>query len=143
MKYWLILPLMAFLVTISPAQQLIVSDSSGWNSLKEGDFLSFKISSTDSTSPRFTLQGADSLQIQLDTLGTFFWKPGFGLVSRLEKQKEINVILQAEWKDGRRVTRSLNFIVLHQNRPPVVEDLPIFYVRQSSANTLFATLVAL
>jgi hypothetical protein len=135
MKYWLILPLMACLVTISPAQQLIVSDSSGWNSLKEGDFLSFKISSTDSISPRFTLQGADSLQIQLDTLGTFFWKPGFGLVSRLEKQKEINVILQAEWKDGRRVTRSLNFIVLHQNRPPVVEDLPIFYVRQSSANS--------
>jgi hypothetical protein len=81
------------------------------------------------------LQGADSLQIQLDTLGTFFWKPGFGLVSRLEKQKEINIILQAEWKDGRRVTRSLNFIVLHQNRPPVVEDLPIFYVRQSSANS--------
>jgi len=135
MKYWLILPLMACLVTISPAQQLIVSDSSGWNSLKEGDFLSFKISSTDSISPRFTLQGADSLQIQLDTLGTFFWKPAFGLVSRLEKQKEINVILQAEWKDGRRVTRSLNFIVLHQNRPPVVEDLPIFYVRQSSANS--------
>ncbi|MBK7653076.1 MAG: hypothetical protein IPJ20_23335 [Flammeovirgaceae bacterium] len=135
MKYWLILPFMACVVIFSPAQQLFVSDSSGWNTLKEGDFLSFKISSTDSISPRLTLQGADSLRMQLDSLGTFFWKPGFDLVSRLEKQKEISVILQAEWKDGRRVTRPLNFIVYHQNRPPVVEDLPIFYVKQSSANS--------
>jgi hypothetical protein len=88
MKYWLILPLMACVVIFSPAQHLIVSDSSGWNALKEGDFLSFKISSTDSISPRFTLQGADGLNIQLDTLGTFFWKPGFDLVNRLEKQKK-------------------------------------------------------
>ncbi|MBK7651975.1 MAG: hypothetical protein IPJ20_16350 [Flammeovirgaceae bacterium] len=88
MKYWLILPLMACLVIFSPAQHLIVSDSSGWNTLKEGDFLSFKISSTDSISPRLTLQGADSLRMQLDSLGTFFWKPGFDLVSRLENKKK-------------------------------------------------------
>lgn len=134
MKYWLILPLMACVI-FSQAQHLIVSDSSGWNTLKEGNFLSFKVSSTDSIRPRFTLQGADSLEIQLDTLGTFFWKPGYDLVSRLEKQKEISVILQAEWIDGRRVTRPLNFTVYHQNRPPVVEDLPIFYVKQSAANS--------
>ncbi|MBL7875849.1 MAG: hypothetical protein JNL53_09295 [Cyclobacteriaceae bacterium] len=29
----------------------------------------------------------------------------------------------------------MNFTVYHQNRPPVVEDLPIFYVKQSAANS--------
>jgi hypothetical protein len=72
--------------------------------------------------------------MQLDSTGNFQWTPSYDLVDRLERQKEVNVIVQAEWPDGRRTRRTLNFIILHQNRPPLVEDLPIFYVKQSSAN---------
>jgi hypothetical protein len=135
MKYRLILPIFIVSVSIGLGQQIIVSDTTSWHSLREGDFLSFKISTTDPVQPIYTMEGARGYGIQLDTLGAFFWKPSFDLVDRLEKQKEVTVIVQAEWKDGRRVRKTLNFIVLHQNRPPIVEDLPIFYVKQSSANS--------
>ncbi len=72
--------------------------------------------------------------IQFDTLGNFSWRPSFDLVDRLEKQKEINLIFQAEWKDGRKTRTPINFIVLHQNRPPEIGDLPVFYVKQSILN---------
>lgn len=134
MKYWLAA---SFLIcfTNSFAQQLIASDSSGWSQLREGAYLSFKMESTDPIKPKFTLEGINGHAIQFDTLGNFYWQPSYDLVDRLEKQKEVSVIVQAEWKDGRRVRKPLNFIVLHQNRPPVVEDLPIFYVKQSAANS--------
>lgn len=134
MRFFLALTLFVFVALISNAQKLQVSDSTGWNSLREGSELSFKIYALDSITPYFTMEGVEGLKMQFDTLGNFFWKPSFDLVDRLEKQKEINVIVQAEWNDGRRVRKTMKFIVLHQNRPPVVEDLPVFYVKQSSAN---------
>lgn len=134
MRFFLALTLFVFVALISSAQKLQVSDSTGWNSLREGSELSFKIYALDSIPPYFSIEGVDGYKIQFDSLGNFRWSPSFDLVDRLEKQKEINVIVQAEWKDGRRVRKTLNFTVLHKNRPPVVEDLPVFYVKQSSAN---------
>ena len=134
MRFFLALTLFVLVASISNAQKLQVSDSTGWNSLREGGELSFKIYALDSIAPYFTMEGVDGYKIQFDSLGNFRWNPSFDMVDRLEKQKEINVIVQAEWKDGRRVRKTLNFTVLHQNRPPVVEDLPMFYVKQSSAN---------
>jgi hypothetical protein len=134
MRFCLALTFFSLVALISNAQKLQVSDSTGWNSLHEGSELSFKIYALDSIAPYFTVEGAGEYRIQFDSLGNFSWKPSFDLVDRLEKQKEINVIVQAEWKDGRRVRKTMNFTVLHQNRPPVVEDLPVFYVKQSSAN---------
>lgn len=116
------------------AQQITVSDSTGFQSLYEGAELSFKMKTADTLKPRFTLEGGNGYGIQFDTLGNFYWKPGFDLVDRLEKKKEVNVLVQAEWKDGRRVHKALAFTIFHQNRPPQVEDLPIFYVKQSAVN---------
>lgn len=135
MRYRLILLLFIFSVSVGYSQHILVSDSTGWNSLREGDFLSFKVSAADSLRPRFTLEGGNGYGMQFDTLGAFYWKPDFKMVDRLEKQKEVTVIVQAEWKDGRRVRKPLTFVVYHQNRPPIVEDLPNFYVKQSSANS--------
>jgi hypothetical protein len=53
-------------------------------------------------------------------------------MNRLEKQKEVSVIFQAEWKDGKKVRQPVNFIVHHVNRPPIVEELPTFYVKQNT-----------
>lgn len=116
------------------AQHISVSDSTGWHSLFEGAELSFKMETPESIKPRYTLEGGNGYGIQFDTLGNFYWKPAFDLIDRLEKKKEVNVIVQAEWKDGRRARKPLAFTVFHQNRPPVVEDLPIFYVKQSAVN---------
>lgn len=116
------------------AQRLIFPDSAYRHSVKEGQTITFKVNSSEPTAPRYTLDGINGYNIQFDSLGNFSWTPPFELVDRLEKQKEINLIIQAEWKDGRKVRTPVNFTVFHQNRPPAVDDLPVFYVRQGSPN---------
>src|SRR5260221_12789158 len=113
-------------------QRLIFPDSAYRHSVKEGQTISFKVSSSEPGSPRYTLDGINGYSIQFDTLGNFSWTPPFELVDRLEKQKEINLIFQAERNDGRKVRTPVNFTIFHQNRPPEVEDLPVFYVKQVS-----------
>jgi hypothetical protein len=127
-----------FLLVLVPglgsAQQLIFPDSVNWNQIREGHMRSFRVKVTDATHPKFSIEGVNGYGIQFDTLGNFSWIPSFDLVDRLERQKEINLIFQAEWKDGRKARTTINFIVLHQNREPEVGDLPIFYVKQATLN---------
>jgi hypothetical protein len=116
------------------AQQLIFPDSTGWNVLIEDEELSFFVMTTDSIRPRYSLEGVNGYRIQFDSTGHFQWKPRFDLVDRLEKQKEIILIFQAECADGRRVRKQIAFTIHHKNRPPTVEDLPVFYVKQATGN---------
>ncbi len=119
----------------SYAQQFIFPDSLGMKSIPEGKELTFKVSLNDpAIHPKYSLEGANGLGIQFDTLGNFRWKPSYDLVDRLQKQKEVSVIFQADWKDGKKVRKSVSFTVDHINRPPEIEDLPVFYVRQSVQN---------
>jgi len=127
--------LLIFVSGLLPAQHhLIFPDSTNWNQIKEGQTLSFQVKVKDAVAPKFSLEGTNGYGIQFDTLGNFLWKPSFDLVDRLETQKEINLIFQAEWKDGRKVRTPVNFIVFHQNRPPEIGDLPVFYVKQGTLN---------
>lgn len=120
--------------SVASAQQLIFPDSTNWNQLKEGHSFSFRVKVKEEGIAKFSLEGINGYGIQFDSLGNFSWKPSYDLVDRLEKQKEINLIFQAEWKDGRKVRTPINFTVFHQNRPPEIGDLPVFYVKQSTLN---------
>jgi hypothetical protein len=126
--------LLVFIPGFSFSQQLIFPDTENWNKLKEGQTLSFQVKVNDPAAPKFSLEGINGYGIQFDTLGNFSWTPSFDMVDRLEKQKEISLIFQAEWKDGRKLRTTTNFMVLHQNRPPDVDELPAFYVKQSTAS---------
>jgi len=126
--------LLVLIPGFSFSQQLIFPDAENWNKVKEGQTLSFQVKVNDHAVPKFSLEGINGYGIQFDTLGNFSWKPAFDLADRLEKQKEIGLIFQAEWKDGRKVRTTMNFSVLHQNRPPEVDELPAFYVKQSTLN---------
>ena len=116
------------------AQRLIFPDSAYRHSVKEGQTIAFKVASSEAQAPRYSLDGINGYSIQFDSAGNFTWTPPFELVDRFEKEKEINFIFQAEWKDGRKVRVPCNFTIFHQNRPPVVDDLPVFYVKQGSPN---------
>lgn len=116
------------------AQQFIFPDSLKWNQLKEGQLISFRVKTTDQVVPKFSLEGINGYGIQFDTLGNFSWQPSYDLVDRIERQKEINLIFQADWKDGRKVRTPVTLTIMHQNRPPILGDLPVFYVKQSSLN---------
>ncbi len=126
--------LLFFLPGLLNSQSFIFPSAENWTELKEGQSFSFNLDVTEAEKPKYTLEGANGYRVTLDTLGHFSWTPSFDLVDRLEKQKEISLLFQAEWKSGHRMRKSVSFLVLHQNRPPIVDDLPTFYVKQSTQN---------
>lgn len=117
--------------------ELIFPDSVGWNLLPENKDLSFWIKTDDSVSPKYYVEGQDlsALGVHFDTLGNFHWKPSFDLVDRVERTKDFAFVFTGIWPDGRRARKTVTFTVNHTNRPPVVEELPAFYVRQSNQNS--------
>lgn len=120
----------------SLSQELVFPFQYGWNILTEGDVLEFKLAVRDSVPARyFTLEGFESTGIQFDTLGNFYWRPDFDLVNRLEKQKDYNVIFEVSLMDGRKTRSAIAFTVLHKNRAPVIEELPVAYVKMASSNS--------
>jgi hypothetical protein len=114
---------------------LIFPDSTGWNTLAENELLSFQLKSSHESVTKFSIEGTEGLDIHFDTLGYFSWKPSFDLVDRVTKFKDITVIFQALLADGRRERKAITFTINHVNRQPVVEELPIAYVKQSNLNT--------
>lgn len=117
--------------------RLILPDSSGWNIIKENQVLKFHVRTTDPDPAFFSLEGADDLNISFDSLGNFSWQPSYDLVDRVTRMKDFTIIIEASWPGlpgNKRVRESVTFIVSHVNRPPVVEEMPVFYVKQSSTN---------
>lgn len=116
--------------------ELILPDSIGWNILQEGKTLNFKVKASGSESlQHFSIDNTEKLPIHFDSVGNFSWKLSYDLVNRLEQKKDFTVIFQAMWKDGKRAREAVTFTVNHVNRAPVVEDIPVFYVKQSTRNS--------
>jgi hypothetical protein len=114
--------------------ELLFPDSLGWNIIEEGKVISFKVRTTaDHVPVRFDIVDTEPYGYQLDSLGYFSWIPSFDLVNRVEQKKDFTLIFQGTWPDAR-VRKSITFTVLHVNRPPVVEELPVFYVKQATRN---------
>jgi hypothetical protein len=132
----LLLVVFLFTMSLAHGQQvsLVFPDSIGWNILDEGQELRFQVKTTPENAT-FSVEGTEDLQIQFDTLGNFFWKPSFDLVDRVTKTKDFTVIFQASFPNGKRERKAITFTVNHVNRPPVVEELPVLYVKQSTNNT--------
>lgn len=135
MKRVIILVFVCF-TNLALSQDLVFPFQYGWNILTEGDELKFKLAVKDSVPPRFfSLDGFESTGIQFDTLGNFYWQPAYDLVDRLEKQKDFNVIFEVSMEDGRKARSAITFTVLHKNRPPSIEELPVVYVKMASSNS--------
>jgi hypothetical protein len=116
-------------------QQLVFPSDPGWTQLEEGKNLSFVLTLSDhAQAARFSMDGGASYGMEIDSAGHFSWTPSYDLMNRLEKQKEVSVVFQADMKDGKRLRQTINFIVNHVNRPPVVDELPIFYVKQNTVS---------
>src|SRR5690606_12420413 len=116
--------------------ELILPDSAGWNVLQEGQTLSFTVRATVREELRsFSLENAERLAVQFDSAGNFSWNPSYNLVNRVEQKRDLTMVFQALWKDGKRGREAVTFTVHHVNRAPVVEDIPVFYVKQSTRNS--------
>lgn len=137
MKYTLFL-ILAFVCTDALSQSgtsLIFPDSLGWNTLNENEEVKFIVKTTHAVPANFSIQGVGGLNIEFDSLGNFRWKPSYELVDRVEKTKVFGVIFELSLPDGTRERQEVSFTINHVNRPPVIEDLPVVYVKQSNLNT--------
>lgn len=115
--------------------KLILPDSMGWNMIYENQVLSFQVKTTDPAPAHFFMEGPEDLNIKFDSLGNFSWQPSYDLVDRVTRMKEFSIIIQATWPGNKRIRETITFIVRHVNRPPIVEEIPVFYVKQSTINT--------
>jgi hypothetical protein len=116
-------------------QQLVFPPGSDWTQLDEGKELAFTLSLSDGTLPlRYSLEGGGETGMKLDTVGHFSWIPSFDLVNRLDRQKEVSVIFEAQLKGDKRIRQPVNFLVHHVNRAPLIDELPVFYVKQNTAS---------
>ncbi|MEL7006361.1 MAG: hypothetical protein AAFN93_27085, partial [Bacteroidota bacterium] len=114
---------------------LVFPGGEGWKSIEEGDTLDFKVSVSPSAGLYLHYHViSDQYTIVLDSLGNFHWVPPYDLVNRVERTKVIPVIFEATDTSGQRIKESINFEVSHKNRPPIIESLPVFYVKQYSEN---------
>lgn len=108
----------------------------GWNQATEGQTLSFSVSVHDSVPVRlYYLRGGEESGMSLDSAGRFTWTPGFDLLSRQERMREIPVNFIARLFDGRNINHQGTIVLHHTNREPQVEELPVFYVRQGVRNS--------
>jgi hypothetical protein len=114
---------------------LIFPDSVNWNVLSEGKTLSLKVKAKDfETFQRFAIENPEQLPVQFDSTGNFRWTPSFDLVNRVEQKKDFTIFFEGYWSKGSRVRKAITFTVNHVNQPPVVEEVPVFYVKQSTRN---------
>jgi len=133
MRLLLLLLFLAVGFTVN-GQRLIFPEGDQWRLPFEGAETTFKVTTDTTVVPRFSLEGNEGYGMKFDSLGNFSWQPSYDLVDRVEKTKEITVMFQAEWKNGKKIRKPISFIITHKNRPPVIEELPVFYVKQSAPN---------
>lgn len=109
-----------------------------WKVLHEGDSLQFKLNAKTSDGQqhgiKYQLEEGDKSNIEFDSLGNFFWVPGYDYVNRLEEIRQKNIFIVAEDSWGNVVSDKVVFSVFHRNRRPVIENLKPFYVLLNTKN---------
>ncbi len=130
------LSFLLILAVSASAQQLVFPDVAVWTQAEEGKTISFVVSLREPVSgSKFSLEGGSSIGMIMDSTGNFSWTPSYDLVDRLTLKKEFSVIFHATQPDGKRLRHPATITLFHVNRPPVAEELPIFYVKQGAANS--------
>ncbi|MBX2960948.1 MAG: hypothetical protein KF687_00465 [Cyclobacteriaceae bacterium] len=138
MRTFICASILGFLLSCSLFGQnghdLIFPNDPEWTTLYEGKPFSFQLKAIPNNHVVFSLPDNEIADMQIDSLGYFTWTPSYDLVNRVELKKELPVIFRGFWPDGSRVSQTVVFTIHHVNRPPQVEELPVFYVRQSTRN---------
>ncbi|GAB3024309.1 hypothetical protein GCM10027185_24100 [Spirosoma pulveris] len=121
----------------SKAPQLILPNQANWNVVHEGSTVRFDLKATGAATDtlRFSFGNDKQEGMQLDSLGHFSWTPGFDLADRIQTTKTYPVSFEVRNQFGQTATQSVDFKVIHVNRPPVVGELRPFYVSYRTQNT--------
>ena len=134
--------LMALFVGSSHAQdtksiQLVLPTQLNWNVVPEGSVVRLDLRATGSATDTlyFSLGEGRPEGMNLDSLGHFSWKPDFDLADRIQTTRTVPVEFIIQNRRGQTTSQTVDFKVLHVNRPPIVGELRPFYVRYRTQNT--------
>ena len=116
---------------------LVLPTQPNWNVVSEGNTVHFDLKATGPATDTlyFSLGDGRPEGIDLDSLGHFSWKPDFDLADRIQTTRTIPVEFVIQNRQGQSTSQTVDFKVLHVNRPPVVGELRPFYVRYRTQNT--------
>ena len=117
--------------------QLILPAQPNWNIVPEGNIVRLDLKATGAATDTlyFSLGETRPEGIDLDSLGHFSWKPDFALADRIQTARTVPVEFIIQNQRGQTTSQTVDFKVLHVNRPPTVGELRPFYVRYRTQNT--------
>ncbi|GAB3943681.1 hypothetical protein GCM10028805_10260 [Spirosoma harenae] len=117
--------------------QLVFPTQANWNIVAEGSTVRFDIKAIGAPTDTLTFDfGSDTPDgMHLDSLGHFTWTPSFDLADRIQTTKTYPVTFEVRNQRDQAATHTIEFKVLHVNRPPVIGELRPFYVSYRTQNT--------
>jgi hypothetical protein len=115
---------------------LVLSKTKDWDTLKEGEKFDLQLAATGGSGEyKFELLDPSFLMENLDQYGNFSWKPDFDFVTPDEIIKSIPIKIKVFDTEGNDFFETISLFVEHVNRPPVVNELPTFYIQYNRENT--------
>jgi hypothetical protein len=115
---------------------LVLSKTKDWDTLKEGEKFDLQLAATGGSGEyKFELLDPSFLMENLDQYGNFSWKPDFDFVTPDEIIKSIPIKIKVFDTEGNEFFETISLFVEHVNRPPVVNELPTFYIQYNRENT--------
>jgi hypothetical protein len=115
---------------------LVLTKTKGWDTKKEGEKFDIQLEATGGSGEyKFELLEPSFLMENLDQYGNFNWEPGFDFVAPDEIIKSIPIKIKVFDTEGNEFFETISLFVEHVNRPPVVNELPTFYIQYNRENT--------
>ncbi|QJD77801.1 Ig-like domain-containing protein [Spirosoma rhododendri] len=111
---------------------------SDWSVVPEGSTVRFDVKANAPTGDTltFSLRGDKIPEgAEIDSLGHFSWTPAHNLADRIQTRKLVPITFDVRDQHGHSATQTIDFAVLHVNRPPMIGELRPFYVQYKTQNT--------
>ncbi|UBM58322.1 hypothetical protein LAG90_16080 [Marinilongibacter aquaticus] len=135
-----IIAILSFISFTAQAQsdyQIVFPTHYNWNKFKEGEEKSLDLSVAGPMDDRrfiFNITQGKQVGMELDSSGHFSWTPDYSLVDRIERVKIFQILIEAQSDSGDFARRTMDLVVSHTNRPPVVNELKPFYIQYNTNN---------
>jgi len=114
---------------------MMISKTKNWDTKDEGETFNIEFSAKGGSGEyKFELIQPEFLMENLDPYGTFSWTPDFNFVSTDESIKSALLKIKVFDTEGQEYYESVPIYVQHVNRPPVVKELPTFYIQYTKDN---------
>ncbi len=121
----------------APSMPIQIRPPSGnaWRLTDEGASFSFNLSASGGSGNYiFELQNPEFLMSNLDKYGHFEWRPDYDIVTPLQEDLTIPLTVKVMDDQGNDTTQQVYITVQHVNRPPMVDELPAFYIQYDKLN---------